>query len=321
MTDIIEVETKDHARLRLTLCYSWKFEVLGKDKLEEANKLFKVNDFIGDACKNLAAKIRGAVSTVQFEVFHKNSASIVKSAVFGVEENNMTRSFLKFESNNLLVINVDIHTQEPIDVKTRENLSKSTNLSIQSQNAMQQADTEHRQKIITEENKGKLQLQVLDDNTSSEKQNIEYLKKKVETEVVRSTGEMKAKANASARRFEIEGESKVSQAKMKVEAQEIEILSDLVQKEINIREEMRKREELIDLELDKLSRISEIEIEEFRKTVKAIGKDTIISMARAGPDVQQRLLHSLGIKSFLITDGKNPINLFNTARGIIKDKK
>lgn len=321
MTDIIEVETKDHARLRLQLCYSWKFDLQDKTNFAEVNKLFKVNDFIGDACKNLAEKIRGSVSTVQFEVFHKNSASIVKSAVFGVDKNNMTKNSLKFNANNLLIINVDIHNQEPIDAKTRENLSKSTNLSIQSQNAMQQADTEHRQKIITEENKGKLQLQVLDDNTTSEKQNIEYLKKKIETEVVKTTGQLKAKANATARRFEIEGESLVTQSKMKVEALEIESMSELLQKELQIKEEMRRKEELIDLELEKARKLANIEVEEFSKTIKAIGRETIISMARAGPEVQAKLLKSLGIKSFLITDGKNPINLFNTAKGIVKDKQ
>ena len=321
MTDIIEVETKDHARLKLQLCYSWKFDLSDKTKKEEVDKLFKVNDFIGNACKNLAAKIRGAVSTVQFELFHKNSASIVKSSVFGVDENNVAKSFLKFDSNNLLIINVDIHSQEPIDSKTRENLSKSTNLSIQSQNAMQQADTEHRQKIITEENKGKLQLQIIEDNTSSEKQNIEYLIKKIETEVVKNTGEMKAKANATARRFEIEGNSLVNQAKMKVEALEIEVMSELTQEEINIKEDIRKREEILDLELEKLRKLANIEVEEFSKTVKAIGKETIVAMAKAGPEVQSKLLSSLGIKSFLITDGKNPINLFNTAKGVIKEDK
>jgi len=130
MTDIIEVETKDHARLRLTLCYSWKFDLKDKSNAVESEKLFKVNDFIWDACKNLAAKIRWAVSTVPFEIFHKNSASIVKTAVFWVDENNVTKNALKFDSNNLMILNVDIHTQEPIDSKTRENLSKSTNLSI-----------------------------------------------------------------------------------------------------------------------------------------------------------------------------------------------
>lgn len=82
MTDIIEVETRDHARLKLQLCYSWKFEVLDKKDQKENIKIFTVNDFVGYACKNLAAKIRGAVSTVPFETFHKNSATIVKAAIY-----------------------------------------------------------------------------------------------------------------------------------------------------------------------------------------------------------------------------------------------
>jgi len=33
--------------------------------------------------------------------------------------------------------------------------------------------------------------------------------------------------------------------------------------------------------------------------------------------MQSRLLSGLGLKSFLITDGNHPINLFNTATGLI----
>jgi len=40
-------------------------------------------------------------------------------------------------------------------------------------------------------------------------------------------------------------------------------------------------------------------------------------MARAGPEMQAKLLQGLGLKGFLVTDGKNPINLFNTAQGMI----
>lgn len=319
MTDIIEVETKDHARLSLTLCYSWKFDVTNRSDPAEVDKLFKINDFIGDACKNLAAKIRASVSKIPFEVFHQNSASIVKSAVFGLNENMTTNNFLKFNSNNLVIINVDVNSQEPINSKTRENLSKSTNLSIQSQNYMQQAETEHRQRIITEENRGKLQLQIIEDNTKSEKQNIEFLKKKIETEVVKSTGELKAKAFATSKTYEIEGNALLLQSKMNVESKEIELMSQENQEEMNIKEDIRKREELLDMELKRLQLLSEIEVMEFEKTVKAFGKKTIVEMARSGPEVQAKLLKSLGIKSFLITDGKNPINLFSTAKQVIKD--
>jgi len=48
-----------------------------------------------------------------------------------------------------------------------------------------------------------------------------------------------------------------------------------------------------------------------------MGKDTIVAMAKAGPESQAKLLKGLGLKGFLISDGKNPINLFNTANGNI----
>jgi major vault protein len=40
-------------------------------------------------------------------------------------------------------------------------------------------------------------------------------------------------------------------------------------------------------------------------------------MARAGPETQAKLLQGLGLKGFVITDGKNPVNLFNTANGML----
>jgi len=51
--------------------------------------------------------------------------------------------------------------------------------------------------------------------------------------------------------------------------------------------------------------------------VTAIGPDTIKSIARSGPEMQAKLLKGLGLKGFIISDGKNPINLFNAAQGMI----
>jgi major vault protein len=316
MTDIIEVETKDHARLRLQLCYSWKFEVNVKDA-DDCLKLFTVNDFIGNAAKVLAAKIRGAVSLVAFETFHKNSANIVKSSIFGTDSEGKLRSSLKFNSNNLVITNVDIQSQEPIDQKTRDNLSKSTNLSIESINSMQQADATHKQQINAEESRGKLQSQKYEDDTNAEIKNIDYLKKVVATEAVKSTGQYVAQAQANAKSNEIKGKSLVDQSKLKVEALEIEVLNNLTQEEENIREKVKRMEQEINLDIDKKQKLAQIEVDEFKKTINAIGRDTIVAMAQAGPEMQSKLLNSLGIKSFLITDGKSPINLFNTAGGLV----
>ena len=37
----------------------------------EAAKLFSVPDFVGDMCKAIASRIRGAVASVSFDDFHK----------------------------------------------------------------------------------------------------------------------------------------------------------------------------------------------------------------------------------------------------------
>jgi major vault protein len=36
-----------------------------------------------------------------------------------------------------------------------------------------------------------------------------------------------------------------------------------------------------------------------------------------GPEMQVKLLQSLGLQGYMITDGNTPINLFNTAHGLL----
>ena len=63
--------------------------------------------------------------------------------------------------------------------------------------------------------------------------------------------------------------------------------------------------------------LAEIEVRKFEETIEAIGKDTIVQMARAGPETQAKLLKGLGLQGFMVLDGKNPINLFNAANGLL----
>ena len=48
------------------------------DKKDEAvaSKIFSVPDFVGDACKAIASRVRGAVASVQFDDFHKVSLNL-----------------------------------------------------------------------------------------------------------------------------------------------------------------------------------------------------------------------------------------------------
>jgi len=59
-----------------------------------------------------------------------------------------------------------------------------------------------------------------------------------------------------------------------------------------------------------------IESEKFKKIIEAIGSETIVEIARAGPDLQAKLLKGLNLNGYILTDGNNPINLFNVASNL-----
>jgi len=109
MTDIIVVETSDHARLSLQVAYNWFFDVnsLSKDP-KEHTKIFSVLDFTGDVCKTLGSRIRAAVAAEKFDNFHKHSARIIRGSVFGVDATGKIGDRFEFGGNGLVVTNVDV---------------------------------------------------------------------------------------------------------------------------------------------------------------------------------------------------------------------
>ena len=60
-----------------------------------------------------------------------------------------------------------------------------------------------------------------------------------------------------------------------------------------------------------------IETVKFKAMVDAMGTDTVRSLASGPQDHQVKMLKALGLQSTLITDGRNPINLFSTAQGLL----
>jgi len=68
------------------------------------------------------------------------------------------------------------------------------------------------------------------------------------------------------------------------------------------------------LEGEHKSRLAKIQTTKFQSFINAIGAKTIQSIADAGPDLQRKLLASLGIQSTLITDGNQNINLFQNSK-------
>ncbi|XP_004479408.1 major vault protein [Dasypus novemcinctus] len=326
-TDVITIETADHARLQLQLAYNWHFELSDWKDPQEAAKLFSVPDFVGDACKAIASRVRGAVASVTFDDFHKNSARVIRTAVFGFEAPEgkgpdgtvlpQPRDRAVFPQNGLVVSSVDVQSVEPVDQRTRDALQRSVQLAIEITTNSQEAAAKHEAQRLEQEARGRLERQKILDQSEAEKARRELLELEALSTAVESTGTAKAEAESRAEAARIEGEGSVLQAKLKAEALAIDTEAEL-QRVQKVRElELVYARAQLELEVSKAQQLAEVEVKKFRQMTEALGPSTIRDVAVAGPEMQVKLLQSLGLKSTLITDGSTPINLFNTALGLL----
>lgn len=316
-TDIITIETADHARLQLQLSYNWHFDLKQPADAAQAAALFSVPDFVGDACKAIASRIRGAVASVQFDDFHKNSNRIICSAVFGFDEKLAVRSSLRFGQNGLVISSVDIQSVEPVDQRTRDALQKSVQLAIEITTNSQEAAARHEAERLEQEARGRLERQKITDQAEAEKARKELLELEAQSAAVESTGAAKAEAQSRAEAARIQGEAAVEEAKLKAEAQKIEADSELARLCKAREQELNYKKQIDHLEVEKQQKLADIESQRFKHLMDNLGTETLKEMARAGPELQVKLLQSLGLKSTLITDGSSPINLFTTANGLL----
>lgn len=316
-TDIITIETADHARLHLQLSYNWHFDIKRPADPTDAAALFSVPDFVGDACKAIASRVRGAVASVQFDDFHKNSNRIICSAVFGFDEKLAVRPSLRFEQNKLVISSVDIQSVEPVDQRTRDALQKSVQLAIEITTNSQEAAARHEAERLEQEARGKLERQRITDQAEAERARKELLELEALSAAVESTGAAKAEAQSRAEAARIQGEAAVNEAKLKAEAQRIEAEAELQRLQKAREQELKYKKEMDLLEMEKQERLAQIESQRFSQLIESLGSDTLQAIARAGPELQVELLQALGLKSTLITDGSCPINLFTTANGLL----
>ena len=311
MQDQIIVETSDHAQLRLQLAYNWQFELDKENPLESA-KIFSVPDFVGDCCKAVAGRVRGAVALVTFEVFHKSASDIIERAVFGENANRLI-----FPANNLVLTNIDIQEVEPVDQKTRESLQRSVQLTIEittkSQEAIARRDAERKEQIA----RGQLDRQTIQAEAESERARKSLIELKAKSLQAEHAGQAKAEAKARAAAEAIKWTAEVKTAELEAETISIRAASELEEQKQRHESELTHQAALNAMEVDRARRLAQIEAEKFAEIVSAIGPETIKSIARAGPEMQAKLLKGLGLKSFVITDGHSPVNLLGSAMGLL----
>jgi len=309
-TDAVVVETADHARLSLKLSYNWHFTI-DVNNPDEAASLFSVPDFIGDMCKAIASRVRGSVAQQAFDNFHKHSADLIRSSVFGTEADGTPRNQLYFSANHLAVTNIDIQSVEPVDARTRDALQKSVQLAIEITTKSQEAGARHEAERREQEARGRLERQKIEDEAEAEKSRKELLQLQAQSAAVESTGQATAEAKARSEAANIEGQAAVNQAELKARAQKLksDVAISLMKQEQE--SEVGQQKTRNDLEISRARDLAEIESAKFGALVGAIGADTLMRMAQAGPETQQRLLKALGVKQLLVTDGVTPLNLYN----------
>jgi len=310
MTDVVVVETSDHARLSLKLSYNWHFEYDPNDPVKSA-AIFSVPDFVGDACKAIASRVRGIVAAHSFDNFHKGSAQIIREAVFGISPDGKPLNRFVFAANNLVITNIDIQSVEPVDSRTRDALQKSVQLAIEITTKSQEAEARQEAERREQQARGRLERQKIQDEAEAEKSRRQLLELQAASAAVESTGQATAEAKARAQAADIEGKAAVKQSELSSEAESIKATSTLEQKKASQSAALAHQKALDDLEITKAKDLAEIEAEKFKSIVEAVGAETLAYIAQAGPEMQAKLLSGLGLKSFLLTDANSPLNIFN----------
>jgi major vault protein len=300
----------------LKLSYNWHFDVPRNNKEQElAASVFSVPDFIGDFSKAIASRVRGSVAQRTFDDFHKYSAELIRTAVFGKDEEGSVRSSLRFRSNNLVITNIDIQSVEPVDSKTRDALQKSVQLAIEITTKSQEAAARHEAERREQEARGELERQKIDDEANAEKERAKLLELQSHSMIVESTGQATAEERARSAAMMIECKAKVEQAAQVAEAQSVVSGSKLTLLREEQEADIEYQRELNRLEITKAQKLADIEATKFKSIVDAVGSQTLQKIADSGPSLQQKMLKGLGLKSFVITDGSTPINLFHGAGG------
>ncbi|KAA3670467.1 major vault protein [Paragonimus westermani] len=210
VTDMVVVETADHARLSLQLSYNWIFDTTeAMENPVEADKLFSVPDF--------------------------NSARTIRVACLGLDESGKVQNSCMFTENRLRITGVDIQAVAPTDERTRELLMKSVQMAIEITTSSLEAAARHEATRLEQEARGRLERQKIMDETEVEKSKRRLLEMQITATALASTGEARAKALAQAESERIKGLSAVEQSASHVEEKRIRMVCECILLQVNER--------------------------------------------------------------------------------------
>jgi major vault protein len=277
-SDLLEVETSDHCRMHIALSYNWTFNIERNE--EGGRKVFAIKDFIGDMCTVMASKIRSLVAGKTFDDFHKSSAKLIRTAIFGADENGSIYDKFVMASNGLEVTNVDIKSIEPIDQKTRDALKQTVSLAIECVTQQVEDQALRTANLNEQEAEGKLAQMKIKHKTDAESAMIELLKLQAKSRTIKETGEANAMAEAHRTANEINSVGKVDLGKLNVEAWE-KMAEANHDRQVQINEvKLSHQKTMSKLRIHKMKETANTETQKFEAIMETLGQETLKEIAR-----------------------------------------
>jgi major vault protein len=310
-TDQFEVATRDHARLRIKLSYKWQFERTGDGTRDKV--IFRVNDFIGYVCENLASRIRQTAAENDFETFHKGASTLIRRAIFGVDEAGKPRKERLFPENQLRIIDIDIKDISPVDENTAQKLHEAidTNIQIQLDASKQEAEAQAELKRIkSEEEKN---LADIESRKKAEDQRQALIELENRNRQLGLIGQARTEAEAQRERARIESEATLARAEADARALQIRTDAEVERERKLMALMLEKQGQLNQLEVDRQSKLAEVEVSQFRRRVEAMGGDNFVRALAA----QAQAAVVGGIEKVVFVPSGAGLNLFTSMQDLL----
>jgi major vault protein len=137
VSDIVRVRTSDHVELDVAVSYRVSFQA--SDAAGEA-RWFNVKNYVALLCDHVGSIVRAAVRATSIDLFHAQSAGIIRSAVLGEKKGDEKRSGRSFDENGMVVYDVEVLGVKILDEDVDALLSDAQRSAIRSEVSRKQQE-------------------------------------------------------------------------------------------------------------------------------------------------------------------------------------
>jgi major vault protein len=124
VSDLIEVVTSDHVKVRIMLSYRVNFE-------GDSSKWFDVENYVKHLCDHTRSMLKGAIRHISIEKFYADDVAQVRDIVLGEKTATAARLGLTFPENDMHVTDVEVLDILISDDKVRQLLESAQYAAVQ----------------------------------------------------------------------------------------------------------------------------------------------------------------------------------------------